>query len=137
MYVYILTNDKQQRARSRLQPNRPANRCRCLLVSAKGETGWRCCRKHTSVPQSSASLPENLHIESYGAVETEREASGFGPIALRPLYAPFSLSPRLPPFIDQEGSRFPHNLTILPNKSNYLGSLSYLVPSIYKRSAHA
>ena len=53
MYVYILTNDKQQRARSRLQPNRPANRCRCLLVSAKGETGWRCCQKHTGIVQSS------------------------------------------------------------------------------------
>ena len=34
--------------------------------------------------------------------------------------APSSLC--LPPFIDQEGSRFP-SLTILPNESNYLGSL--------------
>ena len=38
----------------------------------------------------------------------EREASGFGPTALRPLYVRSPLSPRLPPFIDQEGSRFPH-----------------------------
>ena len=31
--------------------------------------------------------PRNLHRESYGAMEKEREASGFGPTTLRPLYA--------------------------------------------------
>ena len=117
--IYILTNDKQQRARSRLQPNRPANRCRCLLVSAKGEIGWRCCRKHTGVPQSSASLPKPARKK---AVELwrmkEREASGFGPTTLRPLYARSPLSPLLLPFIASRREPFPSLTTHLTNLSS-------------------
>ena len=74
--VYLYINKQQQtKSTNRLQPNRPANRCRCLLVSAKGDIGWRCCQKHTGVPQSSASLPETCTKESCGAMENERERS--------------------------------------------------------------
>ena len=52
--------------------------------------------------------------------KTEREASGFGPTTLRPLYARSPLPPHLPPFIDQEGSRL--GINFLPTESNYLGS---------------
>ena len=52
--------------------------------------------------------------------KTEREASGFGPTALRPLYARSLLLPRLPPFIGQEGSR--SHINFPPTESNYLGS---------------
>ena len=142
MCIYILTNDKQQIARSRLQPNRPANRCRCLLVSAKGETGWRCCRKHTGVPQSSASLPETCTEESCRAMENERERSVWirsdsTSSSLRAI-PPF-FPPRLPPFIGQEGSRL--GINFLPTESNYLGSsyvpnsLLYTTKNVHARRA--
>ena len=51
MYVCISKNDERiNRARERLQPIRPANRCRCLIVYARKGIQWRCCRKHTGVP---------------------------------------------------------------------------------------
>ena len=43
------------------------------------------------------------------------------------------LSPRLPPFIDQEGSRFP--IKFLPTESNYLGSPLYLIPCYIQKGA--
>ena len=32
-----------------------------VRYNAEKGAGRRCCRKHTGVPRSSASLPENLH----------------------------------------------------------------------------
>ena len=60
-----------------LQPNRPANRCRCLFAAThKRVAGRRCCRKHSGVPRNSASLLGTLHQKSYGAQEeTDRERS--------------------------------------------------------------
>ena len=128
VYVYINQRQTDNEVHEWLQPNRPANKCQCLFVSAKGEIGWRCCRKHTGVPQSTASLPKPARKR---AVELwrmkEREASGFSPTALRPLYTRYPLSPRLPLFIEQEGSRL--GINFLPTESNYLGS-SYVLNSL-------
>ena len=63
--ICVLTNDKKTtECTNRLQPNRPANRCRCLFVCAPKGIGWRCCRKHTGVPRSSASLPKTCREET-------------------------------------------------------------------------
>ena len=92
VYIYILTNKEHESVTTEQAGEQMPMTAR---QRKKGKTGWRCCRKHTGVPQSSASLPETCTEESCRAVENEREreASGFGPTALRPLYArsPFSL----------------------------------------------
>ena len=78
-----------------------------VRYNAEKGAGRRCCRKHMSVPRSSASLLENLHRKAMelGRRRTEREASGIGPTTLRPLSAPEPfLLPRPPPFIGQEGA---------------------------------
>ena len=51
--------------------------------------------------------PRKPAQESYGAergARTEREASGIGPTALRPLCARSLFLPRPPPFIGEEGA---------------------------------
>ena len=68
-------------------------------------------------------------------MEKEREVSGFGLTALRPIYARSLFPPHLPPFIDQEGSR--SGINFLPTESNYLGStyvpnsLSYTTKNVW------
>ena len=84
------------------------------------DTRWRCCRKHTGVPRNSASLPKPAGKKLWRMEEEKRPVCD--PTTLRPLQRAIPSSLCLPPFIDPEGSRFP-SLTILPNESNYLGSL--------------
>ena len=54
------------------------------------------------------------------------EASGFGSTALRPLELAISLSPRLPFFYSFKKGAI-YSINYLPNKSNYLGSVLYLI----------
>ena len=135
MYIYINKHQQTNLSTNRLQPNRPANRCRCLLVSAKGEMGWRCCRKHTGVPQSSASLPKTCTKESYGAMENERERS----VRIRSDNTSSSL--RAIPSLSTSPSFYSFKkgavslINYPPNKPILLGSSLYLIPSyLHRRS---
>ena len=138
MYQYILinTNNKQQSTMGRgVGYNRTGRRTDVDTCSSmhRKEVGWRCCRKHTGIPQSSASLPKPAQK---GATELwkREKRSVCNPTTLRPLYArsPFSLL--LPPFyILKKGAV--SLLNCPPNKSNYLGSSLYLIPSyLHRRS---
>ena len=136
IYINKMTNNKQQPTMGRgVGYNRTGRRTdadTCSLTHRK-EVGWRCCRKHTGIPQSSASLPKPAQK---GATELwkREKRSVCNPTALRPLYArsPFSLL--LPPFyILKKGAV--SLLNCPPNKSNYLGSSLYLIPSyLHRRS---
>ena len=78
---------------------------RSQTLRKKG-VGWRCCRKHSGIPQSSASLPKPAQKEATESME-EREAFDRQPnstsssLILRSLFS--SSSPSL---YRQEGSRF-------------------------------
>ena len=97
------------------------------------EIRWRCCRKHTGIPRSNVSLPETCREELWRM--EEREVSGLrsdNTSSSTMCDAPFlSTSPS---FYRSRREPFP-SLTILPNKSNYLGSLLYLIPSYIHRRA--
>ena len=82
----------------------------------------RCCRKHTGVPRSSASLPKTCREESYG--EWKRRSVRFRSDSTSPSQTPPTLcvSPLLYRF--QKGAVFLINY--LPIESNYLGSALYL-----------
>ena len=85
--VCILTNDKHNIARSRLQPNRPANRCRCLFVNAQKRGRLEVPPEAHGLSSEQREPPETCTEEAMElGRKTEREASGFGPTALRPLY---------------------------------------------------
>ena len=90
----------------------------CSSTHRKG-VGRRCCRKHTGIPQSSASLPKPAQKEAMELWKREKR-SVCDPTTLCPLYARSLLPPRLPPFIGQEGSRW--DINFLPTESNYLRS---------------
>ena len=88
--------------------------------------GRRCCRKHTGVPRSSASLHENLHRKSYGASkEKQREKR---PESVR---QHFVLSARDPFFflvlLLLWAKKVPFGIKFLPTISNYLDLPMYLI----------
>ena len=139
VYIYILTNKEHESVTTEQAGEQMPMTAR---QRKKGKTGWRCCRKHTGVPQSSASLPETCTEESCRAMENERERSVWirsdsTSSSLRAI-PPF-FPPRLPPFIGQEGSRL--GINFLPTESNYLGSsyvpnsLLYTTKNVHARRA--
>ena len=85
----------------------------CSLTHRK-EVGWRCCRKHTGIPQSSTSLPKPAQK---GATELWKREKRLvcNPTTLRPLYARSPLSLLLPPFIASRRELFPFLTTHLTN----------------------
>ena len=63
MYNNKMTKEATTHNGARVGYNRTGRRTdadACSLTHTKG-IRRRCCRKHTGVPRSSASLPENLH----------------------------------------------------------------------------
>ena len=75
-----------------------------------------------------ARASRNLHDKNLYRMK-EREASGYSPTTLLPLYARSLFPPRLPPFIGQERSR--SGINFLPTESNYLGSTYVLNSLVY------
>ena len=91
IYINEMTNNTQPPTMRRgVGYNRTGRRTdadTCSLTHRK-EGGWRCSRKRTGIPQSSASLPKPAQTKAMElGGKTEREASGFGPTTLPPLYA--------------------------------------------------
>ena len=131
--VCILTNDKHNIARSWLQPNRPANRCRCLFVNIQKRGRLEVLPKAHGHSSEQREPPETCTERSYGAME-EREAFGLqSDNTSSSLRAIPSLSPSPPFYSLKKGAVSLINYP--PNKSNYLGSSLYLIPSyLHRRS---
>ena len=98
----------------------------CSLTHRK-EVGWRCCRKHTSIPQSSASLPKPAQNEATELWKRGKRSAD-NPTSLRSLYARSPLPPRLPPYIGKKGAV---SINFLRTESHYLRSPYVLKSPLY------
>ena len=133
MYIYVLTNKEhesvttEQASEQMSMPARQRKRGNRMEVLPEAHG----CSSEQHEP------PRNLHRRSCRAMESERERSvqirsDSTSSSLRTIHFP----PRLPPFIEQEGSRL--GINFLLTESNYLRS-SYVLNSLLSTStvAHA
>ena len=137
--INTMTNksNNSQWGAGRLQPNRLANRCRCLFVDAqKGLQDGGVVGSTRAFLRAARASPKPAHTKAMElGKEKQREKR---PDSVRQHFVlstrERSLNPPcLPPFIGQEGSR--SGINFLPTESTYLGSSMYLILSYIQHRA--